>query len=491
MHLLPYSLALSCLLSLAHDHALAAPSPSSSPLPRSIPLLRRSRPRRNSTELSEWLRSQKEYIEAKYSNNPQRKRASGFNLITNQNADSSFYGSIAVGTPAISYNVILDTGSSDLWLAASDGVSTNDDGIPTFDPSASSTFSDLNTSFSISYGSGAARGTLGKDVVQFAGFEVDSQVFGVVTQVSENLLNSPVSGLMGLGFSSIAASGATPFWQALAESDGTLDSPLMAFQLTRFNDVNGAQDQEPGGTFNLGAVNTSLFTGDIDYQDIPDGQEGYWIQELSALTVNGASVSVGSGSAAYAAIDTGTTLVGGPQDVISALYAEIPGSQALSGQNAGYWTYPCDTNVNVTLRFGSSSVSWPVSNEDFLLEQASRDTCVGAFFALSTSGTSAPPWIVGDTFLKNVYSVFRASPASVGFAQLSETALKMNGALGAAPSPTVGAVAATISGSSANAGTDRSSNANGAAPSGVLGSTLGMWAVAFVSGLVGGTVLLV
>ena len=32
--------------------------------------------------------------------------------LTNQNADSSFYGSIAVGTPAISYNVILDTGSS-------------------------------------------------------------------------------------------------------------------------------------------------------------------------------------------------------------------------------------------------------------------------------------------------------------------------------------------------------------------------------------------
>ncbi|KAI9067956.1 acid protease [Trametes sanguinea] len=488
MHLLPYSLALSCLLSIANDYALAAPSPSTSPLPRSIPLLRRSRPRRNTTELSDWLKSQKEILEAKYSNNPQRKRASGLNLLTNQNADSSFYGSIAVGTPAISYNVILDTGSSDLWLAASDGVSTDSDGIPTFDPSSSSTFADLNTSFSISYGSGAARGTLGKDTVQFAGFEVDSQVFGVVTQVSQGLLNSPVSGLMGLGFQTIAASGATPFWQALVENGNTLDSPLMAFQLTRFNDVNNAQALEPGGTFNLGAVNSSLFTGDIDYQNIPDGQEGYWIQQLAGLTVNGNSVDVGSGSAAYAAIDTGTTLVGGPQDVISALYDAIPGSQALTGQNAGYWTYPCSTDVNVTLRFGSSSVSWPVSNEDFLLEQASQDTCVGAFFALNTSGTSAPAWIVGDTFLKNVYTVFRASPASVGFAQLSDTALKMNGQLGSAPSPTVGAVAATISGSSAGTGTDRSSSANGAA--GALSNTLGMWAVALTSGLVGGAMIL-
>ncbi|CDO69669.1 hypothetical protein BN946_scf184851.g57 [Trametes cinnabarina] len=488
MLLLPYSLAVTCLLSLANDYALAAPSPSFTPLPRTIPLLRRSRPRRNATELSDWLKSQKEILEAKYGNNPQQKRASGLNLITNQNADSSFYGSIAVGTPAISFNVILDTGSSDLWLAASDGVSTESDGIPTFDPSSSSTFTDLNTSFSISYGSGAARGTLGKDAVQFAGFQVDSQVFGVVTQVSQNLLNSPVSGLMGLGFQTIAASGATPFWQALVENGKTLDSPLMAFQLTRFNDVNNAQALEPGGTFNLGAVNTSLFTGDIDYQDIPDGQEGYWIQELAGLTVNGNSVQVGSGSAAYAAIDTGTTLVGGPQDVISALYDAIPGSQALTGQNSGYWAYPCNTDVNVTLRFGSSSISWPVSKEDFQLEQASQETCVGAFFALNTSGTSAPAWIVGDTFLKNVYSVFRASPASVGFAKLSDIALSMNGQLGAVPSPTVGAVAATISGSSAGTGTDRSSSTNGA--QGAMLNTLGVWAVALASGIVGGAMIL-
>ena len=89
---------------------------------------------------------------------------------------------------------------------------------------------------------------------------------------------------MGLGFQTIASSGATPFWQALADNAGTLDEPLMAFQLTRFVDVDDAQTLEPGGTFNLGAVNASLYTGDIDYQDIPDGEEGYWIQELAGMS---------------------------------------------------------------------------------------------------------------------------------------------------------------------------------------------------------------
>ena len=35
-----------------------------------------------------------------------------FCRLTNLGADTSFYGSIAVGTPAVAYNVILDTGSS-------------------------------------------------------------------------------------------------------------------------------------------------------------------------------------------------------------------------------------------------------------------------------------------------------------------------------------------------------------------------------------------
>ena len=55
--------------------------------------------------------------------------------------------------------------------------------------------------------------------------------------------------------------------------------------------------------------------------------------------MNGNSVSLTSGSASFAAIDTGTTLVAGPQDAIAALYAEIPGSQALTGQNQGYYSF--------------------------------------------------------------------------------------------------------------------------------------------------------
>ena len=110
---------------------------------------------------------------------------------------------------------------------------TGCNGIPTFDAGGSSTFVNLSTSFQITYGSGEAVGTLGQDVVQMAGFSVSNQVFATCDLVSSGLLSSPVSGLMGLAFQTIAASKATPFWQTLV-SQGAWDEPVMAFYLSRY-----------------------------------------------------------------------------------------------------------------------------------------------------------------------------------------------------------------------------------------------------------------
>lgn len=57
------------------------------------------------------------------------------------------------------------------------------------------------------------------------------------------------------------------------------------------------------------------------------------------LTVNGNTITVPTGSDSYGAIDTGTTLVSGPEDVVASLYQQIPDSEALSGQNKGFYQY--------------------------------------------------------------------------------------------------------------------------------------------------------
>ena len=60
--------------------------------------------------------------------------------------------------------------------------------------------------------------------------------------------------------------------------------------------------------------------------------------------MNGEPVPLLAGTGSYGAIDTGTTLVTGPPSVIDALYAQIPNSQALTGDAEGFYQFresPC------------------------------------------------------------------------------------------------------------------------------------------------------
>lgn len=80
----------------------------------------------------------------------------------------------------------------------------------------------------------------------------------VVNDTSSNLISAPMSGLMGLAWSSIAQTGATPFWQALAAS-GTWTTQEMGVYMARWRGVSGVQTVESaGGSLMLGYVDTIL-----------------------------------------------------------------------------------------------------------------------------------------------------------------------------------------------------------------------------------------
>ncbi|KAG8905789.1 hypothetical protein FRC01_008235 [Tulasnella sp. 417] len=104
----------------------------------------------------------------------------------------------------------------------------------------------------------------------------------------------------------------------------------------------------------------------------------------------------------------------------------------------------CDTPVQVSLKFGDGPL-WPIDPADFELARIGNGACIGAFFELDLAGSASPDWIIGDTFLKNVYSVFRYDPASVGFASLSDTALSIASVDAPLPSASIG-TASIISG---------------------------------------------
>jgi cathepsin D len=132
--------------------------------------------------------------------------------------------------------------------------------------------------------------------------------------------------------------------------------------------------------------------------------------------MQGTTISLGSSNAA--AIDTGTTLIGGPQAVVAAIYAAIPGSQLMGSSYPNYYEYPCSTDINFQVTFGTFTVT--ITNADFNIGRYSSDQtmCTGGVYIQALSSSSPVQWVVGDTLLKNTYTVFRSSPAAVGFAAL-------------------------------------------------------------------------
>jgi len=217
---------------------------------------------------------------------------------------------------------------------------------------------------------------------------------------------------MGLAFTSLGQTRADPWWLTAVNS-GQWDQPLFGFYLARYvDDPSVSVLESNGGSMDLGFTNSAYYTGSINYVSLT--AQTYWLIPLGGITINGKMLTPGG----QAAIDTGTSLIGGPSGAVENLYAQVPGAHEGTGDFAGYYVYPCSTNITVSLKFGGTDYS--IHTSDF-----SRSTnlpgniCFGSFFAINLN-SDAVQWIIGDSFLKNVYSVYRSQPPAVGFATVKE-----------------------------------------------------------------------
>jgi cathepsin D len=117
--------------------------------------------------------------------------------------------------------------------------------------------------------------------------------------------------------------------------------------------------------------------------------------------VQGNPISIPTDVNTISLISITTNYIAGPTNAIEAIYAAIPGSQALSGRLQGLYGYPCNTEVSITISFGGKA--WPISPADMNLGLINTTSalCVGSIAAIlnDSSVGSSPSWVVGVTFL--------------------------------------------------------------------------------------------
>lgn len=313
--------------------------------------------------------------------------------------ESYWTGPISIGTPSTTFAITFDTGSADLWLPLAGSAAAYNH--KTYNASKSSTSIKTTQTFSIKYGDGSTTsGPVYNDTVTVAGLKATGQLFAAVTQESSQFSTAVRDGILGLGFHTLSSlkDPDSPVFQTLWHNK---QIPNYIFSMAL---------GKTGSELYLGGSNPSKYKGGISF--FPVVQNSPYYQILGSMVVNGTTTSSNKGML----LDSGTTLILANATAVAAFWKPVKGAVA-STKYSGYYEIPCATlkSLKVQLAF-NSTFSLTVSPTYLNLGSVTTTTCLGGV-AVSNFGLDA--WIVGDIFMRGMYSVFDANYKKVGFATLA------------------------------------------------------------------------
>ena len=179
-------------------------------------------------------------------------------------------------------SLCVDTGSATLWVYGPSA--RNPAGRSTYDPSQSSTSASQDgETFNATYGPGfGASGSISSDSVNIGGAIVPSMDIGVADTIGDFMLDgasAATDGFLGLAFkygNAIRPDQSPTFVEMVLPY---LDQPVFTVDFREDN----------SGSFGLGAVDDTAYTGQLINVPVDNGTDGSW-------TVDGVSFGVGDPS---------------------------------------------------------------------------------------------------------------------------------------------------------------------------------------------------
>jgi saccharopepsin len=312
--------------------------------------------------------------------------------------NAQYFSEITLGNPPQSFKVVLDTGSSNLWVPSKSCSSIACYLHSTYDSDASSTYKSNGSEFEIHYGSGSLTGFVSKDDFTIGDLTVKGQDFAEATsEPGLAFAFGRFDGILGLAYDTISVNGIVPPFYQMVEQK-LIDEPVFAFYL---DDADGQSEAVFGG------VDKNHYKGEIEY--IPLRRKAYWEVDLDSIAFGD---EVAELEDTGVILDTGTSLNVLPSSLAELLNKEIGAKKGFNGQ----YTVDCEKKSSlpdITFSLAGSNYSLPAS--DYILEVSG--SCISTFQGMDIPAPAGPLVILGDAFLRRWYTVYDLGKNAVGLAR--------------------------------------------------------------------------
>lgn len=328
----------------------------------------------------EKIEGQLKQMEEKFLGTPQHIAVKDF-------MNAQYFIEVNVGTPAQTFTVVPDTGSSNLWLYSKKCWSVPCWTHPLYDHTKSSSYKANGEAFDITYGSGSVKGSVSEDVATIGDGITANMGFGEVTSVSGiSFIASQMSGILGLAYNTISVDHLDTFMDLTNLTDKSFAFYLKDTSEESYMTIPG-MDSEGFDTIETHKV----------------VEQKYWALQLNSVAQGTKKTDA---SKYKAVIDSGTSLLVGPKAIVDELISGISVSSDCSN---------LDSLPDLT--FTIDSTDYTLKGSEYVL-QVQGECLMGIQSMAFPEGFNY--FILGDVFMRKYPSYFNLNDNTVAF-QVAKT----------------------------------------------------------------------
>jgi len=310
---------------------------------------------------------------------------------------TAYWGVISVGSPPQEFKVIFDTGSGNLILPKNSCSEPGCSPHAKYSPDTSTTAKKVNSrkgqsGSSVTFGTGDIRGEFYNDKVCVGTMCADVGFIAATHESEDPFKNVPFDGIMGMGFDDLSTDDGFNIIGKL-QASGALPGGQFSFYLTDGGDSE----------VTFGGYREDNLASDVVWSKVV--RESWWQVAMDDIAFDNQPQDLcGAVGGCQVAVDTGTSMLAGPTDLVVKLYGMINVQEDCSNFKA----LPM-----LGFRLGNKVLN--LMPDDYV-DRKGSSSCSLALTPLDVPPPNGPVFIFGDPFIRRFVTIFDRAESRVGFA---------------------------------------------------------------------------